>query len=534
MSQIGVALNNVHAETVTVSDVTVGLTAAEVQELTKAAATGAVAPLADRIVGLSQRLGVTQGAALALLRTLGHGDVPVERLPDMLVAATTQILAMRQGLSRPSSDGGGVTDLKRQAVAALDTGAFDDATRLLSAIRAREQEASERRRRAVEESRGAWRTGVQAAAGTFGVLARAALALRDLARTRVHFEECLRVLAPADPGLRWSYAFSIGKVLSSYGDLAGHNDALEVAIYFYRLALTDAPRERVPLNWAMTQKHLGDALAMRGARAADTQRLREAVDAYLEALNEVTRERAPLDWARAQAGLGNALSQLGEREAGTALLLKAVDAYHEAFKECTRERAPLDWAATQLNLGATFQKLGEREARTVWLLKAINVFREALKEYTRERAPLRWATVQNNLGNSLATLGTQEAETKRVLEAVDAYREALKERTRERVPLRWAGTQANLGGALETLGERESGTAWLVEALAAYNAALAVLLPAQADYRHICRVSRDRVVALLAAPLRDRFAALRGAHPLPPGTGKVADKAFFDDLSGGL
>ena len=33
-------------------------------------------------------------------------------------------------------------------------------------------------------------------------------------------------------------------------------------------------------------------------------------------------------------------------------------------------------------------------------------------------------------------------------------------------------------------------------------------------------------------PLRDRFAALRAAHPLPPATGEAADKAFFDDLSG--
>jgi antitoxin VapB len=35
-----------------------------------------------------------------------------------------------------------------------------------------------------------------------------------------------------------------------------------------------------------------------------------------------------------------------------------------------------------------------------------------------------------------------------------------------------------------------------------------------------------------AVPLRDRFAALRRAHPLPPTTGKSADKAFFDELSG--
>jgi antitoxin VapB len=35
-----------------------------------------------------------------------------------------------------------------------------------------------------------------------------------------------------------------------------------------------------------------------------------------------------------------------------------------------------------------------------------------------------------------------------------------------------------------------------------------------------------------AVPLRDRFAALRQAHRLPPPTGHAADKAFFDDLSG--
>jgi antitoxin VapB len=37
-----------------------------------------------------------------------------------------------------------------------------------------------------------------------------------------------------------------------------------------------------------------------------------------------------------------------------------------------------------------------------------------------------------------------------------------------------------------------------------------------------------------AIPLRDRFAALRAAHPLPPATGKEADKDFFDELSGGF
>lgn len=39
----------------------------------------------------------------------------------------------------------------------------------------------------------------------------------------------------------------------------------------------------------------------------------------------------------------------------------------------------------------------------------------------------------------------------------------------------------------------------------------------------------DRAAAVV--PLRERFAALRKQHPLPPPTGQAADKAFFDDLS---
>jgi antitoxin VapB len=57
-------------------------------------------------------------------------------------------------------------------------------------------------------------------------------------------------------------------------------------------------------------------------------------------------------------------------------------------------------------------------------------------------------------------------------------------------------------------------------------------LSKQAAVKLAVRAELDRAVE--AVPLRDRFAALRAAHPLPPPTGDVADKAFFDDLSGGL
>ena len=70
-----------------------------------------------------------------------------------------------------------------------------------------------------------------------------------------------------------------------------------------------------------------------GERESGTARLDEAVAAYREALKERTRERVPLEWAMTQNNLGNALRTLGERESGTARLDEAVAAYRAALKE---------------------------------------------------------------------------------------------------------------------------------------------------------------------------------------------------------
>ena len=40
--------------------------------------------------------------------------------------------------------------------------------------------------------------------------------------------------------------------------------------------------------------------------------------------------------------------------------------------------------------------------------------------------------------------------------------------------------------------------------------------------------------ALDELPYRERIALFRKTHPLPEATGLLADKAFFDDLSGNL
>ena len=52
----------------------------------------------------------------------------------------------------------------------------------------------------------------------------------------------------------------------------------------------------------------------------------------------------------------------------------------------------------------------------------------------------------------------------------------------------------------------------------------AVRLAVQAELQRIAE----------AIPLRERIAAWRKEHPMPPPTGQAADKAFFDEQSGEL
>ena len=85
-------------------------------------------------------------------------------------------------------------------------------------------------------------------------------------------------------------------------------ERLEEAVAAYRAALEVRTRERVPLDWAMTQNNLGTALQTLGAREDGTQRLEEAVGAYRAALEvfapggrELLRRHRRSNLARAEA-----------------------------------------------------------------------------------------------------------------------------------------------------------------------------------------------------------------------------------------
>jgi tetratricopeptide (TPR) repeat protein len=422
---------------------------------------------------LAEKLKLTTEAVIGFLRTLGEQNVPPEKITAKLIEIANQAVATRQRVAALEPDDPATKALVDQAKVELDKGHPDAASALLQ--HAEEAElASAAQARALAQ---------QASAAADARQLRAAKAREsrgDVALTQLHYGEAAGLFGSAASLLPAGSSADRGRLLSRQADALyrqgsefGDNKALTDSIAIWKeISEQDYPRTKAPLDWAMSQNNLGNALATLGGRESGTAHLEDAVAAYRAALEERTRDRVPLDWAQTQNNLGNALWTLGERESGTARLEAAVAAYRAALEVRTRDRAPLDWAQTQNNLGTALWTLGTRESGTARLEEAVTAYRAALEERTRERAPLDWAMTQMNLGNALVVLGGRKKGTEQLAAAVAAYRSALEERTRERVPLEWAMTQENLGTALLVLGGRESGTTHLEEAVNAYRAAL--------------------------------------------------------------
>ena len=141
-------------------------------------------------------------------------------------------------------------------------------------------------------------------------------------------------------------------------------------------------------------EQLGNALGRSGERERGTARLEEAVTAFRDALKERTRERVPLDWAVTQNNLGIALgrSENAKRHGAAG---RGRDRLRDALQEWTRERMPLHWATTQTNLGIVLSALGERESGTARLEEAVIPFVTRCRNGPKStrRITIRWRNV---------------------------------------------------------------------------------------------------------------------------------------------
>jgi tetratricopeptide (TPR) repeat protein len=105
----------------------------------------------------------------------------------------------------------------------------------------------------------------------------------QIALTRLRYRDAARLFSRAaarvPPGhdqQRRDYLDRQAYALYRQGNEKGDNTAIGEAIRAYRDLVTQRPRERVPLDWAMTQNNLGTALSTLGERESGTARLEEA------------------------------------------------------------------------------------------------------------------------------------------------------------------------------------------------------------------------------------------------------------------
>ena len=451
---------------VTGSTVIIGIPQEKVDELVREAKRSLeelTAQQRENIALLKEKLDLNVGQVRAALAILGENNIAPERLAPKLVEIAESFKALRATASAQPGDSRQIIALNADAQRALNAGELAKADALLADVEA------EQRRRPDQLS--------VSAADTFGKRGDIALTRLRYAEAAKHFANAAAVLPPSNvyEDQRIQYLEKEARALSQQGDEFGDNEALRLVIERYKRLTELKPRERVPLQWAATQNHLGVALSRLAARERGTARLEEAIAVFRDALKERTRERLPLEWASVQMNLGNALGTLGARERGTAKLEEAVVAFREVLKEWTRERVPLQWALAQNNLSNALQTLGRRESGTARLEEAVAISRDALEEMNRERWPLDWARAQYNLGTALWRLGERESGTASLEEAVAVYGEALKERTRERVPLYWATSLGDQGVVLILLAERRGDSAMAETALSQINTAFEMM-----------------------------------------------------------
>jgi tetratricopeptide (TPR) repeat protein len=245
--------------------------------------------LKEELARIAQRTGVPIEPLQSVLEKLGEAEVTIEEIPKRLAAAADELLSLRQDLLRLRNDGPELAVIRDQALAHIDAGDLDAAraafNRGREAARALREETSRNEAEFLaDEAR----------------IDHLQLAYRDAPQK---YAEAARLVAPFSSEAEWKYVLRQADEFSDYGNEFGDNQALMEAIAVYQQALTLVPSRSRPLDWAMTQNNLGNALHILGDRESGTARLKASVAALRDALKERTRQRVPLEWAQTQNNL---------------------------------------------------------------------------------------------------------------------------------------------------------------------------------------------------------------------------------------
>ena len=224
---------------------------------------------------------------------------------------------------------------------------------------------------------------------------------------------------------RASIQMCYGNAIATLAFHRGTTDLFQVAVQTYRAALEQLSRRDSPIDWALTQKHLGASLQAIYEHTSDEDALRQAAEA-LEASLEIFRlDVFPIQWASAQNRLGQVLFKLDLKTEEQEILKKSLAAFQAALKVFTRKEFPIQWADVMNNFAQAAQVLGEQLHNAEVLEKAVKACLGVLEIRRKEEGPLQWAATQNNLGSAMFLLGKLTDDQANLEGAANAFDQAL-------------------------------------------------------------------------------------------------------------
>lgn len=297
------------------------------------------------------------------------------------------------------------------------------------------------------------------------------------------------------------YAVTVAATVPQTEDMQSQIAAvLPPALESAQAALAMVPSELTTREQASLHMCNANALALAAAAPDCWPLFEQAAGAYHQALAGFTETESPLDWAITQKHLGGVLQSTAEHSDNHAILGDAAKAFRSALSVLNREDYPREWAALQNRLGLALYRLDFDGSDTEILKQALAAFQNALQVYTRSDAPKRWADVTANFAQVAQVLGRQLKNPEAVEAAVNACRSVLEVRKKGESPMLWAATQNNLGSALFMLSTLTRNTEPIEQAAEAFGLALGVYEARDAQrMAAVTRKNLEHVNQLLAS-----------------------------------
>src|SRR5262249_35107821 len=231
-----------------------------------AATTEAKAQADAKAAELAAKLGFTSAPVVEFFKILGEQDVPEEKVPARLIEVATHFAHTRDELAALEPDDQHAGELARSAKQALDRGRLTEADVLLEQAKEGELAALRQAREFKQKAQEAEDRHALNAAKLLAGRGNIAMTQLQYASAAEHFKQAAALVPPGHSDQTADYLHRQANALYSQGDKRGDNAALRQSIETWLPVLQYRARDRVPLDWAMTQNNLGNALSRLGER----------------------------------------------------------------------------------------------------------------------------------------------------------------------------------------------------------------------------------------------------------------------------